>query len=76
MARLTPAQRTMLAEIAETERGVLYVRRFSSAGRTADALLNRGLIHRSEPDYSGMQQDGWSLTDDGRALITEEADRG
>lgn len=72
MARaLTPAQRTMLAEIAATKYGVLYVRRYSPPARTANALLDRGLICCSEPDYSGMQQDGWSLTDEGSAHLAE-----
>lgn len=71
MRALSPAQRTLLTEIAETERGVLYVRRYSPAARTVEALATRGLIHRSEPDYSGMVMDGWSLTDQGSTHLAE-----
>jgi hypothetical protein len=61
MSGLTKAQRAMLDDIAATERGVLYVRRFSRYGRTVEALEKRGFVVKVEPDHSTIGMDGWSL---------------
>ena len=57
--RLTAPQRTLLAEIAEA--GVLYVRRGGPYHRTVDSLVRKGYAVISEPDYSRMGQDGYSV---------------
>jgi hypothetical protein len=59
--RLTRPQRELLAEIAEA--GVLYITRNGRYHRTVEALERRGLVYRSEPDYSTWGQSGWSLAD-------------
>jgi hypothetical protein len=58
-ARLTEAQRQLLAEIEEA--GVLYIRRYGQYGRTAEALVRKGKAIISEPDHSRMCQDGYSI---------------
>lgn len=69
MSVVTRPQRKMLAEIAETKRGVLYVRDGSRWGRTIDALWRRGLVEIVEPDYSSWNQNGWGLTQAGRDFL-------
>lgn len=59
MSRLTKPQRDLLDEIRET--GILYIARYGRYGRTVQALERRGLVFRSEPDYSALNQDGWSV---------------
>jgi hypothetical protein len=62
--RITPAQRRLLDEIRATERGVLYVGRYSRYARTIDALAEKGLVRKVEPDHSSLGQDGWALVED------------
>jgi len=62
--RLSPAQIRLLNEIHATERGVLYVRRFSRYARTIEALAARGRVRKVEPDHSSLGMDGWAATPD------------
>lgn len=64
--RLTEPQRRLLAEVEET--GVLYVRRYGPYYRTADALVRKGLLVVSEPDFSRNRQDGYSLVEEGSGV--------
>lgn len=57
--RLTDAQRALLLEINAA--GTLYVTRGSRWSRTVDALVSKGYVRRSEPDYSRMGRDGYSV---------------
>jgi hypothetical protein len=56
---LTGPQRALLDEIRET--GVLYVKRYGRYHRTVAALVRRGLVVQSEPDYSTNGMDGYSV---------------
>jgi hypothetical protein len=41
--------------------GTLYVRRYGPFYRTVEALERRDLIFKSDPDYSQLSNDGWSI---------------
>ena len=56
---LTGPQRTLLVEIEAA--GTLYVRAFGRYGRTVQALVTKGYVVISEPDYSRRRADGYSV---------------
>ena len=58
-SRLSGPQWLLYAEIAMC--GTVYVDRNKKWHRTAEALVRRGLIKVTEPDYSRLAQDGYSL---------------
>ena len=57
--KLSKSQQDLMDEIAAA--GTLYVRRYGPFYRTVEALERRDLIFRSEPDYSRLSNDGWSI---------------
>lgn len=59
--RVSVPQRELLDEIAETELGVLYIRHYSRYGRTASALLAKGLLEVVEQDHSSLRMDGYGI---------------
>lgn len=61
MRTLTSAQKRLLEEIRTA--GTLYITRYTHWYRTAEALRNRGLVVVSEPDYSRIAKDGYSVID-------------
>ena len=61
--RLTPAQKTLLAELRET--GGLYITRYKRYHRTIQVLERRGLARMTWADHSRMAQDRWEATSDG-----------
>lgn len=68
---LTKAQKLMIFEIAEAERGVLYVRDYTQPARTANALRVRKLIEVVEPDHSSLRMQGYGLTEKGQQVAHE-----
>lgn len=72
MTRVTDPQRVLLAELAEVNRHGeegLYIGRHQRYGRTATALVAKGLVHIDWHDYSPQGQDHYVLTDEGRAVL-------
>jgi hypothetical protein len=69
MSALSKPMQELLDEI--TENGIMYIRYYSQAGRTANALRKRGLIYVKEPDHGTMRMDGYALV---RPATTEGDD--
>lgn len=75
--RLTPPQVELLGDLATKPQ--MYVRRYSRWAKTAGALVQRQLAVLAYPDHSTLGQDGYRITDAGRAearrrgLVPEEA---
>lgn len=59
--RLTVPQQTLLDEIREA--GTLYIRRYGQYGRTVTALMEKGYVAMTEPDYSSLEQNGYEVVD-------------